>query len=1020
LAARFLLLFLLFFQIFSLYASEVKIGVLAFRSKAETLKEWQPTANLLSKSIPGEHFVIVPMDYPELREAAKTGSVEFIITNSGHYVFLEHLYGITRIATMMKYKNGAWLDRFGGVVFVRSDRKDIQHLKGLSDKHIAAVDQDSLGGYAAPMHALQQAGVDLLTLHLSYTGMPHDSVVYKVLSKEADAGFVRTEVLEKMAKEGKITLDSIRILDPVNYDHFPYLISTSLYPEWPIARMPKTSLRLADSVVIALLGQKQNVPNEGDITWTAPLEYQQIHEMFQALRLPPYDVIAPVTLVDIYEQYKYFLIIIWILGFIILIGIIKEFRRQQLLRQLMSEQIATDKKLLDESRKNETLLRMSGDGMHILDENGNIVQVSDTFCKMLGYSHEEMVGMNVNQWDVAVPLEKILQNIQSPFSEAKIIQSIHRRSDGTTYDAEVTVSRFVIDNESFIYCSARDITDRIHTQIQTQLAALVYEHSSDAIVIADKNNRIISTNPAFESLTGYSFNEIEGKSTDLLNSGKHPMAFYQIMWDSINSNNFWEGEIIDRRKNGSIFSKWLTIRAIRNEKNEPYRYIAIFSDINDPEEAKKTIWYQANFDTLTGLPNRNMFLYRLEKELQDIERTHMPLALMILDLDHFKEVNDTLGHEQGDILLQEAAERISRCLRKNDTIARLGGDEFTIIISQLDAPDILDTIANAILAELSHAFILNGESVFISASIGITIAPTDSTQPDILFINADQAMYAAKKDGRNRYRYFMSSMQENIHKRMKLINELREANETEQFVLYYQPIVNARTGEVHKAEALIRWQKADGTMVSPADFIPLAEETGLIIQIGSWVFKEGLKRLSIWREHYDPIFQISINKSPVQFRNEKLEYTGLLNYLEEYKLPAEAVTVEITEGLLMEQTPIVRQQLTDLMYQGVSLSLDDFGTGYSSLSYLKKFDIDFLKIDQSFVKNLHHDNNDKVLCEAIIAMAHKLGIKVIAEGVELQEQADFLLSIGCDFFQGYLFARPMDEESFEKRYFLKG
>jgi PAS domain S-box-containing protein len=394
------------------------------------------------------------MDYPQLREAAKSGSVDFIITNSGHYVYLENLYDISRIATMMKYKNGKWLDRFGGVIFVRSDRIDLKSLHDLEGKRIAAVDQDSLGGYAAPMYTLDNFGVDLYSLHISYTGMPHDNIVSRVLSNQADAGFVRSEVLESMEKEGNVDLHLLRILNPKQYDHFPFRVSTALYPEWPIARMPRTSLALANKVVIALLSQKHSNPKEGDIAWTAPLEYQQVHEMFHALHLPPYDFSEHFTITDIYKKYKIFILIITILLGFIFIGIVKEFRRQQLLRRILA--------------------------------------------------------------------------------------------------------------------------DKIHAQLQTQLAALVYEHSSDAIVIADEDNKIISINPAFELLTGYTLNEIEGKPTNLLHSGKHDHEYYHHMWDDLNKNNFWEGEIVDRHKNGSIFSKWLTIRIINNEDGKPYRYIAIF------------------------------------------------------------------------------------------------------------------------------------------------------------------------------------------------------------------------------------------------------------------------------------------------------------------------------------------------------------------------------------------------------------------------------------------------------------
>ncbi len=627
--------------VFTLFSAEtVKIGILAFKSKAETLKDWAPTADYLNRMEPEYNFIIIPLNYPEMNEAVKNHTIDFVITNSGHYIYLEKFYHISRIATMLRYQNNQWVDRFGGVVFTRTDRHDIQTLDDVKDKSVAAVDSESLGGYAAQMFELTHHHISANDLRLQFTGMPHSKSVQAVLEGKADIGFVRTDVLESMASQHKLDLKAIKILHPQRTAGFPYTHSTTLYPEWPIAKMPHTAKDLSNEVVVTLLTQiTHSSPNQGDIGWTAPMEYRDIHDIFQALRLPPYDKAPTIRISDIYNQYFSFIWIIGLLSIFIFIGTIIE--------------IFLRRKLAHESHKNEVFLTLSGDGIHILDEKGNIVQMSDTFCRMLGYSRTEMIGMNVTQWDTKVKQEEFIQEIQNFQKESITIYSEHQRKDGTLYDAEIVVTLIKSKQKHWIYCSARDVTDNLLEQAKTKLAALVYEHSSDAILITDRNSHIVSINPAFTSLTGYKIEEIKGKSTNLLNSGQESKEFFRQLWDSLSTDGEWSGEIIDRDKEGSIFSKWLSIRTIYDNHNEPYRRIAIFSDITDQKEAKQKIWYQANFDVLTGLSNRSMFMYRLEKELQSMERNESPVILMYLDLDHFKEVNDTLGHDKGDILLQD-------------------------------------------------------------------------------------------------------------------------------------------------------------------------------------------------------------------------------------------------------------------------------------------------------------------------------------------------------------------------------
>jgi len=559
-----------------------------------------------------------------------------------------------------------------------------------------------------------------------------------------------------------------------------------------------------------------------------------------------------------------------------------------------------------------------------------------------------------------------------------------------------------------------DITERKGNEEQLKLANLVYQAIGEAIMVADADNRIVTVNPAFTELTGYSLQDAVGQSTTLLNSGQQNEAFYQVMWHALETTGHWQGEIWNRRKSGETYLEWLTINTVYDDHNNVRYRVAMFSDITDQKHAEQTIWQQANFDSLTGLPNRNMFYERLAQEMKKSQRMGLPLALLFLDLDHFKDVNDTLGHGKGDLLLKEMAQRLLACVRNTDTVARLGGDEFTIILAELHEQDSIERLAQDILCQLTKPFELAGDCVYVSVSIGITLFPEDADAIDVLIKNADQAMYAAKNQGRNRRHYFTASMQEAALTKMRLINDLRNALTECQFRLAYQPIVELTTGAIRKAEALIRWLHPTRGLISPAEFIPVAEATGMIIDIGEWVFREAAQQAAQWRSAHHDDFQISINKSPVQFQKEGNGHLVWFDYLRELGLPGQSIVVEITEGLLMDAGVLIADQLLSFRDAGIQVSLDDFGTGYSSLSYLKKFDIDYLKIDQSFTRNLSPNATDLTLCEAIIVMAHKLGIKVIAEGIETQEQCDLLIAAGCDYGQGYLFSKPVSADEFKK------
>lgn len=478
---------------------------------------------------------------------------------------------------------------------------------------------------------------------------------------------------------------------------------------------------------------------------------------------------------------------------------------------------------------------------------------------------------------------------------------------------------------------------------------------------------------------------------------------------AIDNHGFFAGDI---EKTG-LTNFWLYMMTLG------FVGVSLATSISVRRRNEETIQLQAHYDELTKLPNRRLFYDRLGQSLLKAQRDADSLTLMLIDLDRFKEVNDTLGHDAGDVLLVEAAHRINRCVRESDTVARMGGDEFVVILNGMGESVRIERIAQNIIDGLSEPFMLGAEQAYITASIGITIYPNDAaTDIDTLLKNADQAMYMSKDLGRNRFSYFTEQLQQSAQKRLQLTNDLRSALKDNQFHLYYQPIIEMATGEVHKAEALIRWQHPTRGLISPVEFIPLAEENGMVNQIGDWVFRRAISQCKQWRLSHNASFQISVNKSPVQFHGNDKYSLGWLALMQEIGLSGKGISIEITEGLLLDVGSAVHDKLRAFQEAGVQIAIDDFGTGYSSLAYLKKFDIDNLKIDKSFVRNLEQGTDDLALCEAIIVMAHKLGLKVIAEGVETAGQRDLLMRVGCDYAQGYLFSKPLPADEFEV--FLQG
>lgn len=572
-----------------------------------------------------------------------------------------------------------------------------------------------------------------------------------------------------------------------------------------------------------------------------------------------------------------------------------------------------------------------------------------------------------------------------------------------------------MENPHFIMIS-RDITDRKFASQQLSIAAIAFE-SQEGMFITDTNNIILKVNHSYTVITGYSAEEVIGKSPSILHSGRQDENFYISMWDSINHKGSWLGEIWNRRKSGELFPCQLNITAVKDVNNTVTNYVASMIDISFSKAASDEIKLLAFYDSLTHLPNRRMLIERLTKALASSARSGQMGAILFLDIDHFKNINDTLGHDVGDVFLQEVAQRLVQCMRVGDTVARFGGDEYVVLIEGLDkealvAASEVEACGLKILHALSQIYHLGAHQHHSTASIGATLFNKNNTSIDELLKQADIAMYEAKNSGRNTIRFFDPKMQFAITARTELEHELREAVKQHQFKLYYQLQVDGNN-QVLGAEVLLRWLHPQRGMISPVEFIPLAEETGLILEIGEWVLDTTCAKLKVWGQ--DPNWsqlKLSVNVSAKQFHQSNF-VQQVESIISRHCINPALLNLELTESMLLGDTEGTITSMNHFKTLGVNFELDDFGTGYSSLQYLKKLPLYQLKIDQSFVRDITVDANDRALVATIITLAHSLGLKVIAEGVETPEQLQFLKNNDCDHYQGYYFSKPLPIEEFE-------
>lgn len=672
---------------------------------------------------------------------------------------------------------------------------------------------------------------------------------------------------------------------------------------------------------------------------------------------------------------------------------------------------SSQKHLSDAENMIDQLRGSLNNGFVRYSPDGRITEFNETYRKMLGYEDDELKGMLLRELttqDSYLVERGIYEEQLVSQGQSEIYEKQEIRKDGSFIPVE-KCSFICYDDQCVvesIWAIVSDISQRKDYEKKLNLLASVFENTVEGIVITDLDGTIEEVNPGFTAITGYNLNEAIGKNPSLLKSDHHGSEFYADMWRVLKETGHWSGEIWNRRKNGESYPERLSINAVTDYKGHVSHYIGVFYDITDIKQGEEQLHHQAHHDALTGLPNRTLFIDRLENALIRSRRSNSSVGVMFLDMDNFKNINDSLGHNVGDLLLRKIATTLGEIVREEDTVARFGGDEFVILLPAPESERDVCKVAKRILATFSEPIKLDDNESYASFSIGISLSPGDGFDAQSLIKNADLAMYRAKEEGKNSYRLFTEKMNQDVSRRLDLENNLRRALERDEFVLFYQPKVDIATGTITGCEALVRWNR-DGNLISPAEFIPVAEETGLIVPIGEWILRRACRDAQSWVDHGYPL-SVAINLSPRQFKQKNLN-SMILMVLEETGLSPELLELEITEGIVMDDVKGAINILNLLREKGIHFAIDDFGTGYSSLQYLRQLPLDTLKIDRAFIKDLPKNKEDAAITQATLSMAHALGLKVVAEGVETESQLHFLRNSSCEQLQGYLFSKPVEQ-----------
>lgn len=682
----------------------------------------------------------------------------------------------------------------------------------------------------------------------------------------------------------------------------------------------------------------------------------------------------------------------------------------------VTEQKLVEASLLESEERFRQVANNAATMIWITDQNNDFSFVNECWRTFTGVSVDKLTH---SEWLVLIhPDDRegaFIGNVEH--SENDTAKSSEYRIRGANGDWFWLLDKGKVNYQNGVFSgyigSAIDISERIQTEVDLRIAAVAFE-TQEPLIITDPDSIILRANNAFIETSGYMREELVGQKMNFLKSGRHDQQFYEAMWEIITETGVWQGEIWDRRKNGDIIPVWLAITAVKNDKGTVTHYVGTYIDITKRKLAEDEIKNLAFYDPLTQLPNRRLLQERINHGIQRSQRDGQQFALMMLDLDRFKNVNDTLGHQLGDVLLQQVAERIKGKLRAVDLVARLGGDEFVVLLENIAQPADAARVAERIVEDLSKAFqLVQNHDVWIGASLGISLYPQHSGNFESLMTQADSAMYKAKEQGGGSIVYFSEDLTRSARERIILEGRLRKAITQNELRVFFQPQIDIVSDRIIGGEALVRWQDPHEGLIPPGRFIPIAEETNLIVAIGEWVLNETCKQGRKWLDMGLPPITLAVNVSTQQFKRSDINEL-VVKVIAETGFPAQQLELEITESGLMKNQENAVEILNKLHEKGVRIAIDDFGTGYSSLAYLKRFPLDVLKIDKSFIDDIPHGKDDMEIAATIVAMAHNLGFKVIAEGVETKEQLEFLKLKGCDSYQGYFKSRPIPIDEFTK------
>lgn len=981
----------------------IRLGVLAFKPKLEVIAQWQPIAAYLEKSLQ------IPVSlsaytYDELNKAASLQEVDVVVTNPGHYVQLNSR-GLLKppVATLIKRNGQSELQSFGGVIFTKAG-SEINSLGDIAGKRIAAVSIESLGGYQMQAYELHKSGIDLdkKSSVIIKTGVPHSLVVDAVMTGRAEVGFIRDTVLESMIKTGKIKAEQLRIINRQYYKSFPYIVSTPLYPEWPVAVSTNLDEHIARALTVALLSLKPDDPANisSDIHgFSSPADYRRIEELLRELRISPFDGIPKFTLNDFWN--RHFVLITSILALLLIIG-----SAMLILLYFQSRRARQSR------NRFSRLFELSPEPIWLL-RDGLFVDCNSAAVNLLGYKYKhELIGKSPLDFSPVYQTDGISSNAMLDTIRQKLNKDvlrfdwIHTTAAGTQIVVKISLAPISLEDSKVVLAVGHDMTETVQNEERIKLASSVFLHAKEGILITAPSGEILDVNNALIRFSGYSREELIGSDPKILQSGKQSRDFYSGMWQSILQHGYWTGEILNKTKEGLDYPGILTISSVKNSEDETTHFVGHFTDITHIKEQEEKLRLLAHYDPLTGLPNRTMKALRLNQAISLSKRSGRPLAVIFIDLDEFKTVNDEHGHDVGDELLVKLSQRLSRALREGDTLARLGGDEFVAILSELEKPNDVETILNRLLAAASEKVATTCGEVQVSASIGVTLFPQDASDADQLLRHADMAMYQAKLAGKNRFQYFDVDQDRAAQKRIDVIADVKAALTDHQFVLYYQPKMDMRKNQVIGVEALIRWMHPERGLIPPLDFLPHIENYPVEIELGDWVIDEAIKQCGIWKNAgLNLTISVNVGANQLQQTDFAAKLARCLNLNPD--VPPSLIELEILESAALKNI----QETSDILHScrnlGVGIALDDFGTGYSSLSYLRQLPAEWIKIDQSFVRDMLADPDDLSIVESVIGLAHSFRRKVIAEGVESHEHGAALLSLGCDFAQGYGISRPL-------------